>query len=134
MNPLPDPIVFIIRHTIKAGQADEFKQHYRNSLPKTLAGKPGTITQLAYENEDSAEVTVVRVFPDAEALDLHLQGADQRTQKTYEYIELTGIEIFGNPNPSTLEMIRKIAGAGFVIAINPNYLGGFIRQSEAYSS
>lgn len=124
---MPDPIVFIIRHKIKEGRADEFKQHYLNSIPATLTGKPGTFAQLAYENKQSAEVTLVRVFPNVEALDFHLQGADQRTQKTYEYIEPNGIEIFGNPNPSTLEMIRKIAGVGFVVIINPNYLGGFIR-------
>jgi hypothetical protein len=59
---MTDPIVFIIRHRIREGKADEFKKHYQNSIPSTLAGKPGTLAQLAYENEESAEVTVVRFF------------------------------------------------------------------------
>jgi hypothetical protein len=69
----------------------------------------------------------VRVFPDADALDQQIQGADERSKKTYEFIEPTSIEIFGVPNPATLEKMKKIAGSGIVVSISPNYLGGFIR-------
>ena len=124
---MAEPIVFISRNKIKPGMADEFIQHYQASIPPILTGKPGTITQLAYENEDRDEVTVVRLFPDAEALDLQIQGADERSRKRYEFIEPIGIEIFGTPNPATVEMMMKIAGTGVNVKIHPTYLGGFIR-------
>ena len=124
---MPEPIVFISRNRIKAGKTDEFRKHYRDSVPVTMAGKPGTFAQLAYENEEASEVTVVRLFPSADALDQQIQGADERSKKTYEFIEPTSIEIFGIPNPATVEMMKKIAGSGIIVRINPNYMGGFIR-------
>jgi len=123
---MPEPIVFISRNKIKEGKTDEFRKHYQESVPSTMVGKPGTLVQLAYENEVT-EVTIVRLFPSAEAFDLQIQGADERSKKTYEFIEPIGIEIFGVPSPSTLERMKKIAGSGVVVSISPHYMGGFIR-------
>jgi hypothetical protein len=124
------PIVFISRNKIREGQADEFRKHYQGSVPPIIAGKAGTLAQLAYENEETAEVTIVRFFADADALDLQIEGADERSQKTYEFIEPLSLEIFGTPNPGTLEMLRRIAGPGVTVSISPHYMGGFIRQVE----
>ena len=124
---MPEPIVFISRNKIKVGKTDEFRNHYRDSIQPIIAGKPGTLAQLAYENEEAAEVTIVRFFPSADALDLQIQGADERSKKTYEFIEPIGIEIFGTPNPATLEKMKKIAGSGVAVNIYPHYIGGFIR-------
>jgi hypothetical protein len=121
------PIVFVSRNKIKEGRADEFRKHYRDSVAPTMAGKAGTLAQLAYENEETAEVAIVRLFPDADALDLQIEGADERSKKTYEFIEPTSIEIFGTPNSATLEKMKRIAGSGVGVKISPNYMGGFIR-------
>jgi hypothetical protein len=124
---MSEPIVFISRNKIKVGKSEEFRNHYRDSIPPIMAGKPGTLVQLAYENEETAEVTIVRLFPSADALDLQIQGADERSKKTFEFIEPIGIEIFGTPNLATLEKMKKIAGSGVVVSINPHYIDGFIR-------
>jgi hypothetical protein len=124
---MSEPIVFISRNKIKEGKTDEFRKHYRDTILITMADKPGTIVQLAYENEEATEVTILRLFPSAEALDLQIQGADERSKKTYEFIEPTSIEIFGVPAPATLERMKKIAGSGIAVRISPHYMGGFIR-------
>jgi len=124
---MSEPIVFIIRNRFKEGKTDEFRKHYRDSIPPIVVDKPGTLAQLAYENEEASEVTIVRLFPSADALDLQIQGADERSKKSYEFIEPVSIEIFGTPNPATLEMMKKIAGSSVTVKISPNYMGGFIR-------
>ena len=124
---MSDPIVFISRNRVKVGMLNDFTRHYHDSIPPIEAGKPGTLVQLAYVNEDATEVVIVRLFPNADALDHQIQGADERSKKTYEYIEPIGIEIFGTPNPATIEKMKKIGGSGVVVSISPNYLGGFIR-------
>jgi hypothetical protein len=124
---MSEPIVFIISNKIKSGMVDEFRRHYRDSIPPIMAGKPGTLAQLAYENEEATEVTIIRLFPSADALDHQIQGADERSKKAYEFIEPIRIEIFGTPNPSTLEMMKKIAGSGVIMKISPHPIGGFIR-------
>jgi hypothetical protein len=122
---MSEPIVFISRNRVKGGKTDQFRRHYQGSIQPSLSGKPNTFAQLGFENEGGTEFTVVRVFPNAVALDQQIQGADERSKKTYEYIEPTGI--FGTPNPATLEKMTKIAGSGIVMSICPGYLGGFIR-------
>ena len=124
---MSDPIVFINRNKIKQGKTDEFRKHYQDSVPQIKTGKPGTLAQVAYENTDGTEVIIVRLFPNADALDQQIQGADERSKKTYELIEPVSIEIFGIPNPDTLEKMKKIAGSGVAVKINPSYIGGFIR-------
>jgi hypothetical protein len=127
---MTDPIVFISRNSIKAGMFDDFKKHYRDSVPMTQAGKPGTLLQLAYVNEAASVVDIVRVFPSAEGLDLQLQGADVRSKAAYQFIEPTRIEIYGNPNPYALEMMQKVAGSGIEVSIQPQFIGGFIRPNS----
>ena len=124
---MSEPIIFISRNRFKEGKIDEFRKHYRESIPPIMSGKPGTLAQLAYENEEATEVTIVRLFPSADALDLQIQGANERSKKSYEFIEPISIEIFGTPNPATLEMMKKIGGSSVTVKISPNYMGGFIR-------
>jgi quinol monooxygenase YgiN len=124
---MSEPIVFISRNKIRHGKAEEFRKHYQGSIQPIFDGKPNTVAQLGYENEEGTEFTVVRVFPNADALDQQIQGADDRSKKTYEYIEPTAIEIFGMPNPATVEKMKKIAGSGIMVSISPHYSGGYIR-------
>jgi hypothetical protein len=107
---MTEPIVFVSRNRIKEGKADAFGKHYQDSVPPILLSKTGTLAQLAYENDEATEVTIIRLFPNADALDLQIQGADERSKKAYTFIEPISIEIFGSPNPATLEMMEKIAG------------------------
>ena len=53
------PIVFISRNKIREGKVDEFRKHYRDSIPPILASKTDTLVQLAYENNDETEFTIV---------------------------------------------------------------------------
>jgi hypothetical protein len=122
-----DPIVFISRNRIKPGMTGEFRRHYEQSVPHTFVDKPGTSAQLGYENEEGTDFTVVRLFSSADDLDRQIQGADERSKKTYTFIEPTAIEIYGTPNPATLEKMKQIAGTGIPVLINPRYTGGFIR-------
>jgi len=124
---MADPIVFISRNRIKQGMLDSFIKHYRDSVPVTEAGKPETLVQLAYVNQDGTQVDVVRVLPSAEAMDRQLQGADERSKVTYRYIEPTSIEIYGTPSSFTMEMLEKVAGSGIEVRVYPQFVGGFVR-------
>jgi hypothetical protein len=127
---MAEPIVFISHNQVKPGMLDGFVRHYRDSVPSTEAGKPGTLVQLAYVNEDGTEVDLVRVFPSSEALDQQLQGADQRSRVAYQFIEPTGIEIYGTPGSFALEMMKKVAGSGIEVSVNLQFIGGFVRPSS----
>jgi hypothetical protein len=128
---MTEPIIFISHNRVKEGMLDAFMQHYQESIPHTQAAKPGTLVQLAYVSEDETEVDIVRLFPDAEALDQQLQGSDDRSKLTYQFIEPTHIEIYGSPNDHALEMMKKVAGSGISVSIKPRFTGGFIRHNPS---
>jgi uncharacterized protein YkuJ len=122
-----DPIVFISNNRIKEYKVDDFRKHYQDSVPPIIAGKPDTLVQLAYEKDDTAEVTIIRLFPDADAMDLHLQGVSERSKRAYELIDPVSIEIYGTLSSNTLELLKQIAGSGVLVRVKPRYIGGFIR-------
>ena len=124
---MTEPIVFISRNKIREGKVDDFREHYRTSIPPIVADKRGTLVQLAYESEDLTEVTIVRLFPGADEMDSHLHGAGERSKKAYEFIEPLSIEIYGTPSSDTIVILKKIAGSGVSVNVNPRYIGGFIR-------
>ncbi len=125
-----DPIIFISRNRIKDGMLAEFISHYQNSIPRTQTEKPGTYVQLAYVCDDAASVDIIRLFPDADALDDQLRGADDRSKVTYQFIEPTSIEIYGFPGDFAIEMMKKVAGSGIKVSISPRFIGGFIRPNS----
>lgn len=127
---MAEPIVFISRNRVKEGMLDAFKKHYQESIPRTKGAKPQTLAQLAYVSDDDSNVDIIRLFPNAGALDLQLQGADDRSKMTYQFIEPTSIEIYGKPSNYALEMMKKVAGAGIDVRINSQFIGGFIRPKS----
>ena len=124
---MSEPIVFISTHRIKEGNLDGFTQLSREITPLIEAGKPQTVFFHAYLNEEGNEVTIVHVFPDADAMDLHFQGADERSAKALEFIEPQRFEIYGTPSDQVLAAMRAETGPGVDLLLRPQYLGGFIR-------
>ena len=126
---MTEPIVFISRNRIVPGMLEDFLRHYETSIPVTQTSKPDTLVQLAYLNENKTEVSIVRVFLNAKAMDEQLRGSDVRSKVSYQFIEPTAMEIFGTPNSYTMTMIEKVAGEGVSITIHPTYAGGFVRPA-----
>jgi hypothetical protein len=135
---MSDPIVFVSHFTIKEGKLDGLKQFSRVVLETLEADKPRTTAQLAYLNDSGTKLSFVHVFADADAMDLHIQGAEARSGAAYEFMDPAGWEIYGTPSDTALQMMRQAAtSAGVALTVQSEYLGGFLRiQSDlnAYPS
>jgi hypothetical protein len=126
---MSEPIVFVSSHRIKEGMLDGFKQVSLETAPMLEASQPKTVFMQGYLSDEGTDVTFVWVFPDAEAMDLHFQGADARAAKAYEYVQPQRFEIYGQPSDQVLDMMRQAAGPGVDFVVKPNPLAGFIRLS-----
>lgn len=124
---MSEPIVFISNQRIKESKLDGYKQYYRQVAELTEANKPGTVAHLAYVNEEGTEASVVHIFPDAESMELHMQGVGEIAKKAYEFMEIVSFEIYGKPSDTVLEMMKQIAGSGITLNIKPQPIGGYIR-------
>jgi len=124
-----EPIVFISHFRIKADQLDAFRTYFREGATGLQAEKPRTVAFLAYADEAGTRVSIVHVFPDADAMDLHVEGAAERARAAYEFMEPDGWEIYGAPSEAALGMMRAGAlAAGVTFNVQPGQIGGFLRD------
>jgi hypothetical protein len=82
--------------------------------------------------EDGMQVSFVHCFPDADSMDLHFEGSDERSASVYEFVEPDGFEIYGRPSDEALETIRQAAeGSGVSLRGLPDHAGGFLRLQSS---
>ena len=129
---MSDPIVFVSHSRVKDGQLEGFRGFLREGARALEAEKPGTVVFLAYLDASGTEASIVHAFPDADAMDAHLQGVGERSGAADAFIETTGYEIYGTPSTQVLEAMQGFAAAeGVPLAIFPAYLGGYLRPGSS---
>ena len=121
------PIVFISHQRVKPGRFDEFAAFFAEGSEAIEADKPGTVVFLGFTDVDRGETRIVHVFPDADAMDRHMQGADERSAKAYEFLEPLEIDIYGSPSPGVVSEIETLAGHGVRVRLMPELVGGYVR-------
>jgi quinol monooxygenase YgiN len=124
---MSEPIVFISHFKVKEGKLEGLKQYAQMRIERLQAEKPGTVAYLHYLNEEETEYSVVHVFPDAEALDRHLEGVGEAAKGAFEFIEPMRRELYGMPNAQALAMSRPPEGSGMAFDHKPKRMGGYIR-------
>jgi quinol monooxygenase YgiN len=129
---MAEPIVFVSHFTVREGTLNELKQQFREVLEVLEAEKTRTTAQLAFLDETATKLSIVHVFADAESMDIHVQGAEERAKAAYEFMAPAGWEIYGTPSDAALQMMRQAAtSAGVALTIQPEYMGGFLRVKSA---
>ena len=125
---MSEPIVFISHHRIKPGKAEALKALTAEIWSAMETEKPQTLMNLAFVNQEDAEVSFMHAFADIEGMRLHWQGADERSQQAYEYIEPIGFEIYGPAGEQIVEGMRvEAAAAGATLTLWPEFVTGFLR-------
>src|SRR5262245_20120091 len=125
---MSEPIVFVSLSRVKDGQLEGFRAFLREGARALEADKPGTVVFLAYVDASGKEAAIVHVFPDADAMDAHLQGVDERSSAADAFIGTTGYEIYGSPSPQVLEAMQRFAASeGVPLTIRPDLVGGYLR-------
>jgi quinol monooxygenase YgiN len=124
---MSEPIVFISHGKVKEGKLEDFRELWRETVPLIGAEKPGTLVYEAYVNEEGTELTIVHVLANADAMDELMEGAAERAEGAYEFIESDGFEIYGTPSDGVLGMMKQIAGSGVGLSLNPENIGGYVR-------
>jgi len=129
---MTEPIVFVSHFSVKEDKLDGLRQMFREALEMLEAEKPRTTAQLAYLDESGTNVSIVHVFADADTMDFHFQGAEERSRAAYAFMDPAGWEIYGTPSGAALQMMRQAAtSADVALTIRSEYLGGFLRIQAA---
>ena len=122
------PIVFISHNRIKPGKLDELTAYAPQVADRIERDKPGTVVFLMYTADQGSDAHIVHVFPDAEAMQAHMEGLDERAAAAFEFIETTGYEIYGSPSDPVLETMRAYADRSAVpLTVYPDHMAGYVR-------
>lgn len=125
---MSEPIVFISHFRVKEGKGETWKERTQKVVASLEEEKRRTVAFLQYLDESAAELSIVHVFPDAESMDLHVEGAEDRARAAYEFVEPVGWEIYGTPSQRVAEMMRGSAdAAGVPLQLHPEHVAGFLR-------
>ncbi len=125
---MPEPVVFISHFEVKEGGLPGYRELQRDAAAQLEADKPRTLVFLVFHSDDGRRLSVVHVFGDADAMDLHFEGAQERAARAYEFLVPRGWEIYGQPSERALEMMRMSAAqAGVTLSVEPAFMGGFLR-------
>lgn len=124
---MSEPIVVISNLRLKEGRFEEYKQFTRETTKWLETNRPRTLAILEYFSENSAELSIVIIFADADAMQVHMQGLGELPTKSFEYLEPVSLRIYGMPNEATLQMMKNIAVSEAAFNIRPQAIGGYIR-------
>jgi quinol monooxygenase YgiN len=124
---MSQPIIFIAHQRIKEGKSEEYKKYYQEVAEWMEANKPHTSAHLAYVSENGAEASVVHIFPDADAMEKHMQGLGDLGMKAFTLMEIVGFDVYGTPSKMVLESMLKMVGPGAKVNLKPQPAGGYIR-------
>jgi predicted aminopeptidase len=126
------PIVFVSHFSVKAGHGAAVRQMWDSVAADLEATRPRTAAYLAFLNEAGDRLSIVHVFPDADAMAAHAQGAGERSRAAYEHFSPGGWEIYGRPHEAELDMMQQGAeAAGVDLSVEPEALGGFLRTTAS---
>lgn len=129
---MPEPVAFVSHFRIKEGKLDAFRRLSGEAAQRLEADKPRTLVFLGFLDDRGAELAFIHVFADAESMDLHVQGAAERSSAAYEYLVPLGWEIYGRLSAPALEMMRQEATtAGVTMTHQPDLMVGFLRLQPA---
>ena len=129
---MSDPVVFISHFAVKEGALDELKRMSGAAVEGIREGKPRTVLFLSYLDEQGGRISFLHAFRDADAMDQHFEGADDRAAAAYEFIEPRGWEFYGKPSERAMQGMRATAAKfGVPLVVEPEFNAGFLRLAPA---
>ena len=125
-----EAVVFVSHFEVKPGHLPAFRAMWDSVVVGLESSKPRTAAYVGYLTEGGAELTIVHVFPDGDALASHVFGADDRARAAYEHIQPAGWEVYGPAPEEFISQLGEAAlAAGVDLVIQPTAAGGFLRTT-----
>jgi hypothetical protein len=129
---MSEPVVFISHFAVKEGALAELKRMSGAAVEGLREGKPRTVLFLSYLDDEGGRISFLHAFPNADAMDQHFEGADDRAAAAYEFIEPRGWEFYGKPSERAMEGMRATAAKfGVPLVVEPEFNAGFLRLVPA---
>src|SRR5687768_16756715 len=126
---MAEPVAFISRFRIKSDQRSAYEQLAAEVTPRSQADWPRTLVYLQFLGPGD-ELTIIHVFGDADAMDIHAERAKAHSPRAMPLFEPLGWEIYGQPGEGLRAALEAAAQqAGVPLREYPEFTSGFLRPS-----
>lgn len=106
---MSEPIVYIDQSVIRDGKLGDVKRAVRDLVDFVETHEERIIAYSFYFNEQGTRMTLWQVHPDSASLEYHMDVAGPAFAPFVDLIELSSIEVYGNPSPRLLEQLHRKA-------------------------
>ena len=89
------PVVFVSHFTVNEGALDALRRYTEETTQELERAKPRTGVFVAFISDDLTRASFIHVFSDADSMDAHVQGAEERSMAGSEVFKPGGWEIYG---------------------------------------
>jgi len=129
---MSEPIMFITTMQIHKGKLQEFKDEVKKEMAFLEANGPQLMAEV-YVDQDNMLAHGVQIHRDSESILSHWQISRTYMQAVMQHIKTTRVDIFGQPNETVMEGMRRLSGMGATVAVKP-HLAGFNRFQASGSA
>ena len=123
---MPDPIVYIDRSRIVDGKLQQLKDGVRRLVEFVEGREPRLVSYGFYLDEEHMRMTVIAIHPDSASLELHMTVGGPEFRKLSELVDLTEIEVYGQPSDKAIVQLRekaKLLGSGGKVTLLASHAG-----------
>ena len=132
-RPSAGPVIYIDRSDVHEDRWDDLKAGIGPLVAFVESRQPQMATYAFYLDEDTHEMTVVSVHPDAASLERHIEIGGPEFKKLAPYLTLREIEVFGTLSPRAVDLLQQKAatlGDGGTVSLHERF-AGFDRTSTS---
>lgn len=125
--------MYLDRSRIRDGRVEELRAAITGLVAFIQEREPQLLYYGFHIDEEASRMTVVAVHPDAESLDLHMKVGGEAFGHFSRFIEMDGIEVYGEPGQEATEALRakaKALGPAASVVVRPS-TAGFTRIGSA---
>jgi hypothetical protein len=125
---MKDLIYYIDASIIRQGKLNELKKAAQELAEFVDLNESRPISYNIYFNEDGTQMSLLQIHPDSASLEFHLELAGHAFQKFKDLLQLSTIQIYGQPSENLLNQLnRKAEMLGNAKVIVNNFQAGFSR-------
>ena len=125
-RPSAGPVIYIDRSDVHEDRWDDLKAGIRALVAFVESRQPQMVTYAFYLDEETNEMTVVSVHPDAGSLERHIEIGGPEFKKLAPYLTLREIEVFGTLSALAVDLLQQKAstlGDGGVVSRHGQFAG-----------
>jgi hypothetical protein len=103
------PIVYVDTSEVRSGRLEELKAAMDDLTEFVEANEPQLLAYNVYFNDAGDRMTVLHISPDPASLEFHMTVAGPKFPPIGEFINMLGIDVYGDPGEALADSLRKKA-------------------------